>query len=535
MRRSLTLILLVLCFQLSAQKPKIIVGIIVDQMRQDYLFRYAERFDGGFRRFMDEGYQFKNAHYNYVPTYTAPGHASVYTGTTPSDHGIIGNNWYSKASGLSVYCVSDSDVNCVGGSEPSGKMSPRNLKASTITDELRLTSNFRSKVVGISIKDRGSILPAGHNPTGAYWFDDKTGNFISSTYYMDKLPKWVEGFNSKKLVTKYLENEWKTLKAIDTYSSSTKDNVPYEQTLGDKNEPTFPYDLQVLSGKEGMGLIRSTPWGNTIVMDFALAAINGEGLGNDEFTDFLALSFSSTDYTGHAFAPNSIEIEDVYLRLDRELKRLFDALDTMYGSDYVVFLTSDHGAANNPQYMIDNKMLGGFLDLSTFQKDLNEKITQSLGEGEWIAGFSNDQIFLNRNFIREKKMELPVIQDKIKELVLELPDVFEVYASHDLEKRNGSNRTEILLKNGFNTKMSGDILVRFNPGYISGYRKGGTTHGSGFNYDTHVPILFYGWNIPKGSSVRKVQITDIAPTLSMLLDIALPNAATGVPLSELFE
>ena len=536
MKKFFFLALSILSISMLAQdRPKLVVGIVVDQMRQDYLFRFSEKFgEGGFKRLMNEGHQFKNAHYNYVPTYTAPGHASIYTGTTPSNHSIIANGWYDKAKERSTYCVSDETVSAVGGSEQAGKMSPRNLKASTITDELLLTTNFRSKVVGVSIKDRGSILPAGHNPTGAYWFDSKSGNFMTSTYYTESLPKWAKNFNKKRLVNEYLKNTWETLLPISEYVESTADDVPYEQAFRGQEKAVFPYKLDELVKDNGIGIIRTTPYGNSIVLDMALAAIEGEQIGADAITDFLAVSFSSTDYVGHAFGPNSIELEDTYLRLDQEIKRLLDYLDANFSDEYVVFLSSDHGVVEVPLYLEDQKMVGGYLNQSRIKSMVNA-IYGASGD-DLVKSISNDQIFLNYDWINEKELKTEDVRQTLKAAFLSIDEVAKVYTANEIILGNSTDPIKQRLKNGYNMKMSGDLLVMLKPGYLtnSGYGKAGTTHGSGYTYDTHVPILFYGKGVKSGTTVRQVSITDIAPTLSMLLNISLPNSSTGQPLEELF-
>ena len=335
----------------SQTKPKLVVGIVVDQMRHDYLQRFEGKFSNdGFRRLMREGFEARNTHYNYVPTYTAPGHASIYTGTTPRYHGIIANDWYSRVLDREVYCAEDTLANATGGSPAAGHISPRNLQANTITDELKLSTNFRSRVIGVSIKDRGAVLPAGHTPDGAYWFDPSVGEFMTSDFYTGELPEWVKKFNARKLVDKYSSQTWETLLPIDSYEESEPDNSPYERGFDGKETPTFPYDLKALRDQNGKyGMIRSTPFGNTLVLDMSRAALEAEGLGNDDITDFLAISLSSTDYVGHNFGPNSIEVEDTYIRLDRELAQFLKYLDDRIGKgQYLVFLTADHGVVENP-------------------------------------------------------------------------------------------------------------------------------------------------------------------------------------------
>lgn len=531
------LILAITSTLFAQQKPKLVVGIVVDQMRQDYLLRFSDKFqDGGFKRLVDQGFQFKNAHYNYVPTYTAPGHASIYTGTTPAYHGIVGNNWYDKSKNLEVYCVSDKEVSGVGGNDNNGKMSPKNLQASTITDELLLSSNFRSKIIGVSIKDRGSIIPAGHNPTGAYWFDSSTGNFMTSTYYAEKLPDWASKFNKSKKTSFYLNKTWSTLLPIEEYTESTDDDVPYEWGLRGKDSPTLPYDLSKLVKESGPGLIRSTPFGNSLVLDFGLEAIKSENLGQDDITDFLALSFSSTDYVGHSFGPNSIELEDTYLRLDLEIKRLLDYLDANYPGEYLVFLTADHGVTEVPQLLKDKKMIGGYLNKSNAASTIQKGMVEHFGEGEWLLNASNDQLFINQTLVKEKELDITVVRKKLKEIVLTINEVALAYTADELIERNATDLMKKRFENGYNLKLSGDVIVNLKPGHLSSPDgQPGTSHGTGYTYDTHVPLLFFGQGITAGKSVRPVEITDIATTLSMLLDISIPTSSTGVPLKELFE
>jgi predicted AlkP superfamily pyrophosphatase or phosphodiesterase len=520
--------------QTSTVKPKLIVGIVVDQMRQDYLNKYADRYvEGGFKRLMKGGFMMKNGHYNYVPTYTGPGHASVYTGTTPATHGIIGNSWYVKSNGQSMYCAGDSTVNNVGGTLGNGQISPRNLLTTTITDELRLATNKRSKVVGIAIKDRGASLPAGHLGD-AYWFDSENGEFMTSTYYYETLPKWVQEFNAKKLVDEYLNQTWETLYPIDTYVQSIADDNPYESPFIGKDSPTFPYNLAELKEKNGgPGLIAPTPFGNTLTLDFAIAALEGENLGKGSDTDFLAVSFSSPDYIGHRFGPSSIELEDNYLRLDKEMEKLLNYLDKTYGKDqYLIFLTADHGVAEVATHMQAENIPAGNLSVSYITAQLKGYMSARFGEGDWILNISNEQVFLNEKQIRAKNLDLDDIEDELAIFLLRFRGIKEVYTATAMRNTEFSSGRASFLQNGYNFKSSGNLLLILEPGWLTGGARG-TSHGTGFTYDTHVPILFYGWNVKAGSSTRYTTITDIAPTLSMMLGIRLPNGATGQPIHEI--
>jgi predicted AlkP superfamily pyrophosphatase or phosphodiesterase len=524
--------------QSPTEKPKLVVGIIVDQMRQEYLYRFSDRFvAGGFKRFTEQGFMMTNGHYNYIPTYTGPGHASVYSGTTPATHGIIANEWYNRSLGKFIYCAEDSTVRNVAGSAENGKISPRNLLTTTITDELRFATAKRSKVVGIAIKDRGASLPAGHLGD-AYWYDDVTGDFMTSTYYYDSLtlPKWVLAFNAKKIPAKYLKETWNPLFPINTYKNSLPDDNAFEGVFVGKTGPTFPYKLDSLQENNGgFGLISSTPFGNSLTFDFAYAAIEGEKMGQRGETDFLAVSFSSPDYIGHRFGPSSIEIEDNYLRLDQELAKFFEYLDSKLGKgQYLVFLTADHAVAEVPSYMVSERVPAGNFNSGMILGQLKGFAQAMYGEGNWVLSYSNEQIFLNKDLAREKKLDFEQMQRDFADFVLRFKGVKEAYTAADLRTKEYVHNRPHLLQMGYNHKASGDVLLILEPAWLTGGLKG-TTHGSGYSYDTHVPISFYGWGIKAGQSANPTTITDIAPTLAILLKIKFPNGTTGKPIQEILD
>ncbi|VAV83798.1 Alkaline phosphatase; Type I phosphodiesterase/nucleotide pyrophosphatase precursor [hydrothermal vent metagenome] len=516
----------------TSSNPKLVVGIVVDQMRYDYLTRFYNKYgEGGFKRMINEGFNCKNNHFNYIPTYTGPGHASIYTGTTPKYHGIISNGWYDKEIKKSVYCVGDDSVQSVGTSSVAGQMSPQRMLTTSFADENRLFTQMRGKTIGISIKDRGAILPAGHTANAAYWFQGKDeGNFITSSFYMNELPKWVQKFNKKKIVASYLK-EWNTLYDISTYVESGDDLNNFEGGFNGKETATFPYDLSVLKDKNGeFDILKVTPYGNSIVADFAIAALDGEQLGQDNITDVLAVSFSSTDYIGHNFGVNSKEVEDTYIRLDKDLERFFNALDAKVGKgNYTVFLTADHGAVNVPAYLQSVKIPAGYLNSSEAKIKLGNFMKNTFGESDLIENVSNNQIFLNREKILELKLNLEAVQKAIVNEIINYKNVDKAYTASSMRDESFDRGIELLLQNGFNQKRSGDVLIVYSPAYIS-YSKTGSTHGSGLNYDTHVPLLFFGKGIKKGSTVAKTRVVDIAPTISALLGISFPNGATGNPL-----
>jgi predicted AlkP superfamily pyrophosphatase or phosphodiesterase len=520
-------------------KPKLVVGIIVDQMRTEYLYRYYHQFsDGGFKRLMLQGFQVKNMHYNYVPTYTAPGHASVFTGTTPAYHGIIGNDWFSYEDMERIYCAADGSVETVGSTSEKGHHSPHRLLSTTLADELRIFSSFRSKSVGISVKDRGAIFPVGKTANGAYWFDTETGNFVTSNYYMNDLPQWLKDFNQQGNAEKYLSQNWEPLLPIDQYLESTADDVPHEHLIENQTSSTFPYELSSIREDDSYSLIPETPFGNTLVADLAVDAINGEALGQDEFTDFLSVSFSSTDYIGHTKGTHSIEIQDTYLRLDRDIARLITHLDEVVGEgEYLLFLTADHAGAPTPGYFAGKKVSTGGSPVKDWWKQLNEYLNNEYGTADWLLHAVNQQVYFNRELIEKNEKDIKRMRRDVADYLIEIDLITHVYTYDDLVINDYSSGPGSFVDLGFHANRSGDVAYVMKPGYVSGEHYGnfGTTHGSSYTYDTHVPSLWYGWQIKPGETIERYNIVDIAATVSMMLNIPLPNSCVGNPIEELFD
>ncbi len=515
----------------SSSKPKLVIGIVIDQMRYDYIFRYWNKFgNNGFKRLVNDGFFCKNTTFNYMPTYTAPGHAAIYTGTTPSVNGIIANDWYDKETEKHKYCVSDNTVNGVGTNGIEGKRSPANLLTTTITDELRISSNMKSKVIGIALKDRSAILPAGHTANAAYWYDGASGNFISSTYYMNELPLWLINFNKKELPKKYLSQPWNTLLPIDQYTESLPDDNNYEALAKGETKPVFPHKLPELMEKNGgLNLIRNTPFGNSLTKDLAIETIINEQLGKSSATDFLTISFSSPDHIGHLYGPNSVEQEDDYLRLDNDLAELLKFIKTFVGkNNALVFLTADHAAPEVPAYLSDLKIPSGYVKEKAMVDALKKYLTKNY-QDTLVLSYSNQQVFLDHKTIKEKKLVLQDVQNDVASFLQDMPEVAEVVTANTLNENQFTQGARYMMQNGFNAKRSGDVLVNYLPAYVD-YSPKGTTHGSPYSYDTHVPLIFYGWNIKKGSSTEQVNITDIAATLAMMLNVQFPNGCTGKPI-----
>jgi predicted AlkP superfamily pyrophosphatase or phosphodiesterase len=536
--------LLLLCLNFSyAQntQPKLVVGIVVDQMRQEYLYRFESKFgEGGFRRLMGNGFMLTNAHYNYVPTYTGPGHASIYSGTTPATHGIIGNDWWDKNLEKEVNCVNDDRYKPVGNPEGNGDVSPWRLLSSTITDELKISTQKKGKVVGLSIKDRGAVLPAGHLPDGAYWLDSKSGKFITSTYYKNTLPEWVDNFNNLKLADNYLNQEWRTLLPIEKYLNL--DDSPYERKFKGKDKPVFPYNLKELKKENGgYDLLSVTAFGDDLLTEFAKSALMGEQMGKDDVTDFLAISFSTPDYVGHSMGPNSVELEDTYLRLDKNLEDLLKRLDKEVGeSNYVVFLTADHAVAEVPQFLKDNKVPAGNFSWSNVEAGLTEHLQKQFPGKKVIDKITNEQVYFNHDVFsgdpKSAGIELLIASEMTVNFLQSVEGIAQVYPK-SIIKQGIYNETGVkgMMVRGYNFKRSGDVLVQLEPSWIPSSYPTGTTHGSAYSYDTHVPILFFGKGIKKGKSSAYHTITDIAPTLSVMLKIKFPSGCTGQPITEILD
>ena len=503
------------------ERPKLVVGIVVDQMRNDYLLRYYDDYEeGGFKRMINQGYYYSNFHYNYMPTYTGPGHASIYTGTGPADHGIVGNYWFENSSQTGIYCTGDTSVRTVGANAPG--QSPHRLKSTTITDELELLTNQKAKVFGVSIKDRGAVLPVGHFGDAAYWFD-KRGKFISSTYYMEELPGWVKRFNDKAYAKDYIREGWNLLKPAHAYDESLEDNNAYESRLGG-NDPVFPHDLTTWLKMDGLGAIRTTPFGNDLVTLFVKDAVKHEKLGKDKITDFLAVSYSSPDYVGHAMGPRSIEIQDLYLRLDRSLADLFAYLDEEVGAgNYLVFLTADHGAAEVPAYLNDMQYDVSALNGKELRDELKKYSISEYG-ANLIKDFSNNNVSLNHELVEKKGLDEELLIADFCKLLNKKLYVKQTYTRKEVLAGNPADHFLAMIKRGYDPRQNGDIVVLYKPGYID-YSPTGTTHGSPYAYDTHVPMLWYGWNIPHGRSADRKEITQIAPTISQLIHCGIPSAS----------
>lgn len=517
----------------GAKHPKLVVGIVVDQMRYDYLHRYYDKFGpNGFRRMLDQGFNARNNHYHYAATYTGPGHAAVYTGSAPALNGIVGNDFYDRKLGRLMYCAEDTTVKTVGNTGTAGLMSPKNLLVTTIGDQLKLATDGRSRVVGVALKDRGAIMPAGHAADGAYWFDSKDGNFITSTYYRKDLPQWVQEFNGRKLPEQFITKKWEMSLPANQYVESTVDDEPYESTLPGEAKPVFPHEFVVQTGTPKYELLRTSPYGDQITKDFAVAALKGEKLGQHDVTDMLCVSFSSPDYIGHAFGTHSIEIEDNYLRLDKQLAELFAELDASVGKgQWLAFLSADHGAADVPGFLKEYRIPSGVKGYGEIGDSVKTALEKAYGPGKWMLSYFNQQVYLNHSLLAQKKIPIQQVYELLQSVLMKQRGIVNVVNLHDLGSEAMPEIQANMFRNVYHPNRSGDFYVMLEAGWFEG-RTRGTTHGTTYSYDTHVPFLMYGWGVQPGQLLRRTHIHDIAPTVTALLGILEPNGCIGNPVPE---
>lgn len=522
----------------TSSKPKLIVGIVVDQMRWDYINQFKTHFttQRGFLRFVNEGASCNNNLIPYVPTVTACGHTAVYTGATPAIHGITGNQWYDNYKQKNVYCVEDPTVQSVGvEGSPAGKMSPVNVWTSTIGDEIKLANNFKSKVIGISIKDRGAIIPAGHSADGAFWYDSKSGNFISSTYYGKNLPTWVSAYNAQHRVDSMYAKGWDLSLAKSVYQANCDSDMnSYEATPLGADQKGFPYTLTQFIGKD-YGKIASTPYGNNLVVELAEQALINEQMGADDKTDLLAISFSSPDYIGHSFGPNSWETLDGYVKLDALIAQLFDRLDKQVGkNNYTVFLTADHAVANIPDFAKKHKLPGGLISESGLKKELGQVLLKHGMSDQLIAAIGEYNIHFNHPLMDSLKVDQDDLVKIVTNYIERKPGILQVVESREAAEAPLPAQLRERIVNGYNPQRSGDLFIVTKSGYMDGYPTG-TNHGVLYNYDAHIPLLWYGNGIKKGQVNSVNYMTDIAPTVTTLLGIQMPSGSIGQPILEVLK
>jgi len=510
----------------AADLPKLVVTIIVDQMRYDYLERAPDKFTNeGFRLLIDRGAFMTFARYNYFPTITGPGHASYLSGSPPGIHGIIGNDWFDKRTGKDLYCCADTNVVAVGTTNKSA-MSPRNFVGATVADQMRLA--FNSNVISVSMKDRGAILPAGKKPKGAFWFETKSGNFITSTYYMTNLPTWVTEFNERKLPATYLGKTWERIHEPGDYIFA--DNAPGEGKLHGETNSVFNHTIN--TSTNGFDTVYPTPFADEILTKFAIAAIDAEELGQGAQPDLLCVSYSALDGIGHTFGPYSHEVQDEIFRMDRQLELLFRHIDEKVGlANVCIVLTADHGVAPTPEFAKEMGLDAPRWDSGKFMTNLQTRLEQQFGAGKFFATMKipYGDVFLNHEVLREKQLSLSTIAPVIREFALNTGLFMNCFTRDQLLEGRAPGQIGRFYINGYNPERGADLMLVPKPFTLAGTNKTGTTHGSVYAYDTRVPVLFFGRPFKTGRFSDEFYITDIAATLCAALHIEEPPGSIGKP------
>lgn len=534
-------------------KPKLILQITVDQLRGDLPTRYYERLgEGGLRYLLDEGVVFNNAHHAHANTETVVGHATLATGAHPSVHGMIGNVWFDRKTGITTYNIEDpdyhlltegADVDSDTEIDPTQKAassdgrSPSSILTTTFSDELAALTAGRAKVFGVSVKDRGAVTLAGHSGK-AFWFSKSTGEFVTSSYYYDTYPKWVSDWNAKNLPGQYSGTAWELMHPVDEYLFGDRDDQAWESELGNYGR-TFPHAFGDSDNPYFSTFLTISPAGDELTAEFAKTVINAEQLGGDDVTDFLGVSFSATDYIGHFFGPSSLESEDNLLRLDRTLANLFAYIDEKIGLDNtLIVLSADHGSAEAPGYLESLGIPAGYISPDSWDSQpAIDRIKSRFGiVGKLIQGYDHPYLYLGNDIVGNPDIDLFELETAIADELVRFPGVTLAISSTALERGvvPDSFLTRAVSRN-FHPKRSGNVYMVFNSGWFINDLDGlsiAVVHGSPWRYDTFVPVIFAGYGIRPKVVSRRVHTVDVALTLSIITGTNPPSGASGEVLSE---
>ena len=537
-------------------EPKLILQVTVDQLRADLPTRYYDRLgDGGFRYLWESGVVYRNAHHAHANTETIVGHTTLATGAHPSAHGMVGNLWFDRETGYTTYNIEDADYRLLTADasvdadteiDPTQRAarsegrSPAAIMVTTFSDELRSGSGGRAKAIGVSVKDRGAVSMAGHAGT-AYWFSKASGEFVTSNYYLDSYPDWVTAFNNEEPAQRFANSKWELLHSQDTYIFGDSDDRPWETDVGGFGR-TGPHDFGDGSSPYFTTWLTLSSAGDELVLDFAKQALVGEALGQGNTTDYLSVSFSSTDYVGHVFGPSSLEAEDNILRLDRTLAELFAFVDEKVGLEHtLIVLSADHGGPDTPGYLATLGIPAGYVDPDTWDKaEAIERIKSQFDiDGELIEAYDHPYLYFSANVKSDKSIDQQELEDAVVAELAKFQGVSLAVSSSALQRGNLPD-TQVMraVMHNFNAKRSGEIFIVFEPNWFINDFDGLTvasTHGSPWNYDTHVPIVFAGHNLTPKKVNRPVQTIDVAVTLAAYIGVKPPSGASGKPLVEVLE
>ena len=522
---------------IPSEKPKLIIGITVSEMRYDYLKRYWDKFgDGGFKRLINQGTYCRNVHHDYLLSESAAGYASIATGAYPDVHGMVSEYWYDRLRNEVTFCIADEHVETVGGSYDQGRYSPSKLMVSTLSDDMKLTGKFKSKVVSLSLDPVAAVINGGHTANAAYWYDNTSGKWISSSYYQDSLSSWVNDFNNKNFANIYLDKVWEPSLPLKAYTESLSDTSDYEK--GIKGRKVFPYDLSKLSAiskkEKNYELLKYTPFGNSYTKDFAISTIVNENMGKDKITDWLMIGFSSSGYAGDIFNSWSVEMEDIYLRLDKDIEHFLNFVDKEIGlKNVLIYVTGENAVANDPAYLIDQRIPSGYFNYNAAISLLKSYLNLIYGSGDWIKFYYSQQLYLNIDLIESSKLSLTEFQNRVARFMIQFEGVSNVLTSDNLMTNNYTRGAFEKIQKSYNQKRSGDILINLEAGWVE---KGpDRKESSSFHYDTHVPLIWYGWKIGRAELSRQISVTDIMPTLGYFMDLSRPAAMQGEVIKELLE
>ncbi len=514
--------------KIPPQKPKLIIQIVISNMKYDYINKYWDNFgDNGFKKLIKEGANCKNNQYKHIYAQNTVGVTSIASGTTPSNHGIVSENWYNRLKNEITNCVIDKKHYSIGGVGINGSYSPKNIRVTTFTDELRMFSNFESKIYSISVDAGLSVLLGGHMANAAYWFDDLSGNWISNTYYMESLPEWVKEFNKREYPEIYQNRVWtssleKSRYTISSIDTSNKTSLVPILNLSKTKSLDAKYNVLV-----------NTPFANTFTKDFAISTIIDEELGQDDITDYIAITFSASNKIGNRYGSLSIENEDCFIKLDRDIEHFIKFIDEQLGKENVLFVvTSDNGIAYKPEYLKKINAPGGYFEANKAISLLKSYLSLTYGSGDWVKYYHKNQIYLNHDLISDSKINLSDIQDKVAEFMIQFEGINNALTATNIRTANYSNGTFEKVANSFYSERSGDIILILDPGWIES-DNGSLCSNSGYRYETHVPLIWYGWKIKKTTIYKQTSPIDIAPTLSLFLNISAPNATSGKPIYDI--
>lgn len=522
--------------RIPSQKPKLVVGITISGMRYDYLSVYWDKFcDGGFKKMASTGANCKNARYDYLITEPSVGYASIATGAKPNAHGIVSDYWYERLSNQITYSIDDLEQSTIEGSYGSGNYSPRALQSRTLADELRVISRFKSRSIGVSMDPQAAVLMSGHTASGAYWMDPATASWISSSYYVDSLPLWVRDLNEKKYQDIYLDRMWETLLPIAEYSESMLDNNPYETGLN--GQITFPYDLARLStiDKEttDYSVLMYTPWGNTHTKDMAIAAIVNEEMGQRGVSDWVHIGFNATKYLSGKYSTWSVEMQDTYLRLDKDIEHLLEFLDDHLGLENIlVYVTAENALADDPRYLEESRIPSGFFNYRTSISLLKSYLNAIYGQGDWVSFYYAQQIYLNHQLIEDSRLSLEEVQDRVARFMIQMGGVSNALQAYVMQRNNFTDGVFERIQNSYHQKRSGDVIIYLTPGWVE-HSSVGRNGFAEFKYGPHVPLIFYGWKVNRVTIPYKVSPVDIAPTIAYFLEISTPENASGKVIPDL--